>query len=176
MANKNIKAPIKFDPDDEKYSLSYNFDYNKEETSELHKLLNNNSSIDINDLRRVSLWKLNRILNVSDNTIKDLRKLASLKNIEIDSEFSKNIINKLVSSDGIGFPMASAILKFIRPDIFPIIDVRAYRALTGNKIYSSQYKIELYTKYAQQLRKYADKLKGTSKNNSLRGILSLCSF
>ena len=54
--------------------------------------------------------------------------------------------------------MASSILKFIRPDIFPIIDVRAYRALTGKKIYSSQYNIDLYVKYVEQLKEYADKL------------------
>lgn len=118
----------------------------------------NETSRDIHDLRRVSLWKLNRILEVSDDIIEGLRKLASLRTIEINSEPIKKIINELVSSDGIGFPMASSILKFIRPDIFPIIDVRAYRALTGKKLYSSQYNIELYVNYVEQLREYADKL------------------
>ena len=74
------------------------------------------------------------------------------------SDIAKNILNKLVSSRGIGFPMASAILKFTRPDIFPIIDVRAYRALTGKKIYYSQYTIDLYIKYVEQLKIYANKL------------------
>ena len=84
--NKNIKDSIKFNPDHETHTLKYDFEYNKNEKLELHKLLNNSSSIDVHDLRRVSLWKLNRILEVSDDIIEDLRKLASLKTIEINSE------------------------------------------------------------------------------------------
>jgi hypothetical protein len=53
--------------------------------------------------------------------------------------------------------MASAFLKFIRPDIFPIIDVRAYRALRGIKIYYSMYKYEIYIKYTKDLMKIAKK-------------------
>lgn len=58
---------------------------------------------------------------------------------------------ELVCSDGIGFPMASAILKFLRPDVFPIIDVRAYRAFTGSKPYYSTYTYDKYKEYAKNL-------------------------
>ena len=47
--------------------------------------------------------------------------------------------------------MASSILKFLRPDIFPIIDVRAYRAIYGKKIYSSQNTIEKYIDYVKKI-------------------------
>ena len=155
MANKHINSYVQYDPSNAK---KYRFNYNNNETSELHRITNKNPSIDMHDLRRISLWKLNRVLDVSDDTIKDLQNLASLKTVEVDSDIAKNILNKLVSSRGIGFPMASAILKFTRPDIFPIIDVRAYRALTGKKIYYSQYTIDLYIKYVEQLKIYANKL------------------
>lgn len=47
-------------------SLNFNFVYNNAETVDLHRKLNNNSDVDINDLRRVSLWKSNRVMSVSD--------------------------------------------------------------------------------------------------------------
>ncbi len=54
--------------------------------------------------------------------------------------------------------MASTILKFIRPDIFPIIDIRAYRAIFGVKLYSSQYSIEKYINYVEEVYKIRDLL------------------
>jgi hypothetical protein len=61
------------------------------------------------------------------------------------------LINHLVQSQWVGIPLASAILKFIRPDIFPIIDVRAYRAIYGKKIYSSQYTVDKYIEYIKEI-------------------------
>ncbi len=153
MTNKFIK----FDLDSD--SLNYSFQYNSEETNALYSLLNKKKNIDINDLRRISLWKINRILSVSDETINKLRDLANKNVIHVSDPFIEKIMNELVNSQGVGFPMASAILKFIKPDIFPIIDVRAYRALTGKKIYYSTYSYEKYVCYTNQLLSIAKKLK-----------------
>lgn len=51
--------------------------------------------------------------------------------------------------------MASATLKFLRPGVFPIIDVRAYRALTGTKPYYGTYTYEKYRDYTIELQKIA---------------------
>jgi hypothetical protein len=40
------------------------------------------------------------------------------------------------------------VAEVLRPDVFPIIDVRAYRALCGRKIYPASYKLDLYLAYA----------------------------
>lgn len=61
--------------------------------------------------------------------------------------------------------MASAILKFIKPTVFPIIDVRAYRALTGNKPYYTTYIYEKYMDYAERLTEISKRL-----NRPLREI------
>ena len=139
-------------------SLNYAFSYNDEETTALHALTNNNSKIDINDLRRISLWKVDRVLGVSETTIEKLRRLAQLENVSVSDPFVEEIINELVNSQGVGFPMASAILKFIKPDIFPIIDVRAYRALRGVKPYYSTYTYKKYVDYTNDLVKMAERL------------------
>lgn len=140
-------------------TLDFDFIYNPQETEALHLHLNGNSEIKIDDLRRVFLWKSNRVLDVSVDTLGLLSELAADKKLTLDDEFVKTVLDQLVLSQGIGFPMASAILKFIRPDIFPIIDVRAYRALTGKKPYYSTYSYEKYIDYAKQLTTIASLLK-----------------
>ncbi len=153
MSKKVKRTYRKFDEKTD--SLNYKFSYNTDETAELHQRVNNNPEINIDDLRRISLWKINRVLSVSDDTIKKLRVLAEKEDASIDDVLAKEIIDELVNSQGIGFPMASAILKFIKPDVFPIIDVRAYRALTGEKPYYSTYNYEKYIKYTKELMRLA---------------------
>lgn len=131
--------------------LNYAFSYNDEETAELHKKLNGAVTITEDDLRRVSLWKSDRVLSVSDETLENLQQLAQTKSISLRDTLVKETIDMLVLSQGIGFPMASAILKFINPSVFPIIDVRAYRALTGTKPYYSTYTYDKYIEYAETL-------------------------
>lgn len=150
MAKESKKIFKKYDS--QKDLLDYEFSYNDEETQALHVRINNNPGINIDDLRRVALWKINRVLGVSEETLEKLQELASRKAVSIDDELVKEIIGDLVDSQGIGFPMASAILKVIKPDVFPIIDVRAYRALTGEKLYYSTYNYTRYVDYVKQLK------------------------
>jgi thermostable 8-oxoguanine DNA glycosylase len=157
MVDKEKKQYRKYIPNSD--ILNYTFSYNDQETTALHQRVNNNPEIDINDLRRISLWKIDRVLCVDDETIELLRQLARLENISVTDKLVKTIIDKLVNSQGVGFPMASAMLKFIKPDVFPIIDVRAYRALTGYKPYYSTYTYEKYVEYTKILTQEAIRLR-----------------
>lgn len=151
---------VKFDITKDK--LNYNFDYNTDETNNLKNLfseIRENKNLSTNDLRRVSLWKIDRVLEISEELIKKLNGLAKDKSINIYDNNIKEIIIGLTNSNGIGFPMASAILKFLRPNIFPIIDVRAYRAIFGKKLYYSQYSINIYYDYVEEIYLIRDKLK-----------------
>ncbi len=139
-------------------TLNFSFDYNRAETLSLRQELAGNANFTVNDLRRVSLWKLNRVLAVSDETLGCLREVAKAEGLSVDAPISKRAIEMLVESQGVGFPMASAILKFLRPDVFPIIDVRAYRALTGLKLYYSNYTLARYISYAKELAHIAKRL------------------
>lgn len=123
----------------EQDALDFTFSYNDNETAELHAKLNGSTSITEDDLRRVSLWKSDRVLSVSKKTLEKLNELSAKSDVKLKDELVKEVIENLVISQGIGFPMASAILKFIKPTVFPIIDVRAYRALTGKKPYYATY-------------------------------------
>ena len=142
-----------------KNSLKFNFDYNPHETVYLNKKMNNNTKLNIEDIRRIALWKLDRIINIPDEVIEDLRKIADEKSLDIKDNKTQKIIERLLLCEGVGFPMASTILKFIRPDVFPIIDVRSYRAIFGVKLYSSQYSLDKYIKYVEEVYNIRDCLK-----------------
>lgn len=142
----------------EQDALDFTFSFNDKETAELHAILNGSTSITEDDLRRVSLWKSGRVLSVSKKTLEKLNELSAKNDVKLNDEVVKEVIENLVTSQGIGFPMASAILKFINPTIFPIIDVRAYRALTGQKPYSATYSYEKYINYAERVSKISKEL------------------
>jgi len=150
---KAKKTYKKYDSSTDK--LNFTFSYNDKETAELHAKLNGSNSITEEDLRRVSLWKSDRVLSVTQDTLDVLNKLSASTNVNLGDDIVKEVLEKLVLSQGIGFPMASAILKFINPDVFPIIDVRAYRALTGTKPYYGTYSYDKYIEYAKALTKIA---------------------
>jgi thermostable 8-oxoguanine DNA glycosylase len=137
--------------------LNFKFEYNPEETAALHMKLNGATAITADDLRQVSLWKSDRTLNVSDETLAKLAELSAKTHVTIDDPIVKEVLEMLVDSQGIGLPMASSILKFINPKVFPIIDVRAYRALTGTKAHQRTYTVDNYIAYTKQLTAIAAK-------------------
>jgi len=143
-AQKRKKPIVVFDAT--RHRLEYKFEYNPEETKALRKLMSGNESVTISDLRRVALWKLDRVLSVPESVLQRLQKLVNTKLLRIDSCESKKILSELVACSGVGFPM---------PDVFPIIDVRAYRALFGRKLSSASYKLDLYLEYAAKVEELA---------------------
>ncbi len=148
-----------YDPKKDKLDFPYN--YNLEEKNALKELfseIRNNNKLSINDLRRVALWKINRVLNIPDNVIQNLDKLAKSKKLSIDDSNTKKVISELLDCQGVNVPMASTILKFLRPDIFPILDVRANRALTGKTIQNYEYDLDVYLKYAKKIYDLKDKI------------------
>jgi len=145
-----------FNPD--KHTLDFNFEYNEQETLALKQSMAGNQTPSIDDLRRIALWKIDRVLDVPDTLLEKLGDLAGDETLTHRSSKAKAVIQALIEQPGIGMPMASAILKFLRPDIFPIIDVRAYRALVGKRLYYASYKVDLYLAYIDDLKALSEKL------------------
>ncbi len=154
MSNSNRYKTYSIETD----SLAYTFDYNRIETQRIRERLEHNDKVSVEDLRRVALWKIGRVLDIDDETLQSLRDLVADQDLQLDSPSVLETITNLLTCRGVGMPMASSFLKFLRPDIFPIMDVRAYRALTGKKLYSYQYSIELYINYSGKLHDIAKEL------------------
>lgn len=114
-------------------------------------------------INEIVLWKLNRSVQIQDETIK---KIHSLKEkihhpLEaVDSTEVETVVIELLESKGIKVAMASTILHFYYPDIFPIIDQRAYRELIGEELpeYHGKDKnrkyMELYLDYLEKCYKF----------------------
>jgi thermostable 8-oxoguanine DNA glycosylase len=137
-------------------TLEYEFDLNVRERDELRERAYNNLSME--DLRRIALWKLDRVLNVPEALLEQLRALAVTEGLTVDSDQSRAVLDALVACDGVGYPMASAFLKFVRSDVYPIIDVRAYRAITGVRLRYAQYSTEVYLTYVERVLEIATRL------------------
>lgn len=109
-------------------------------------------------INAIVLWKINRSVEISNETLNLLNSLdylkAPLEAVE-DSKVHK-VIMELLSSKGIKLAVASAILHFYYPKIFPIIDQRSYRELMQEEYpsYLSKDKnkkyLKLYLAYIQK--------------------------
>lgn len=75
---------------------------------------------------------------------------------EINIDLTKKLLWKLLATPGIRLPMASTILRFKNPNIYQIIDQRAYRFLVGidlkNYFSNIEQQIEYYLEYLTELR------------------------
>lgn len=120
-----------------------------DEIKERIKKTGNFDSQEVKDIiNSIVLWKLNRSVQISEETIQQLTSMGNFKSPfeSVKDMRIKELIQKLLSSIGIQLPMASTILHFYYPDIFPIIDQRAYRELVSQEypVYLSKDKIEKY--------------------------------
>lgn len=134
--------------------LSYNF---QEILTPILDKLEGDFSQDI--INQIVLWKVNRYASIDDATMKKLNKLSK-NDKEIDLEFTKEILYRLLKIKGIKLPMASSILRFKNPDIYQIIDQRVYRYITGEDIkepYAINKKIDYYIEYIKKLKYVCNK-------------------
>ena len=99
----------------ENENFGYSFTYNEREKKSINSYVDSGGNIDINFLRRVALWKIDRVLGINDDVIHLLSKIADNKTVSIKDTIVRDVIERLVNSAGVGYPMASAILKFINP-------------------------------------------------------------
>lgn len=113
-------------------------------------------------INEIVLWKINRSVSISDETLDLLNSLKYLSSPLEAAEDVKvhNVVQKLLACKGIKLAVASAVLHFYYPEIFPIIDQRSYRELTGREYpaYMTKDKEEkymrLYMSYIKECYEY----------------------
>lgn len=120
---------------------------------------------DINELHdivnEIVLWKLNRMVFVDDSTLLELKDISNIKTPE-DAigcylEKVKSLLTHLLESKGLRIPMASTFMHFFNPDVFPIIDQRAYRVIYKKDYkdsYSIKDKVATYIDYLKECINY----------------------
>ncbi|MEO8583091.1 MAG: hypothetical protein ABI415_04790 [Flavitalea sp.] len=83
-------------------------------------------------INEVVLWKVNRYAEVSSSTLRILEDERIFLD-EIDVNFAKEVLSNLLQESGIRLPMASTVLRFRNPNVYQIIDQRAYRVAFGKE-------------------------------------------
>ena len=111
-------------------------------------------------INEIVLWKLNRRPQVTEELIDAIFSLKEIKTPlqVLTDEKTERVVEKLLQTKGMQLPMASTVLHFYYPEIFPIIDQRAYRELYAMDYPKTMTKIpmltELYLKYIKDCWEY----------------------
>jgi len=114
-------------------------------------------------INEIVLWKMNRRPQVDEKVIDTLYGLDCIRTpLEAsESELTARVVEMLLLSKGMQLPMASTVLHFYFPDVYPIIDQRAYRELYGEEYPKYTTKVEtlvkMYMKYISDCYKYQQK-------------------
>lgn len=140
----------------------YTYEDDTDIKSRISNMNKDNTTDNIAAINEIVLWKLNRSIHISEEAILMLNSLDYLSSPidAINDNKVYNLIEELLSSKGIKLAVASTILHFYHPNLFPIIDQRSYRELYGNKFpdYSSKDKnkryIELYYEFISKCLQY----------------------
>ena len=140
------------------------FDYQKELTKKLDKT---KSQFNQELLNEIVLWKVNRYALFNSTLINEINTNSSWK--VLNEEKTHEILTSLLKTKGVQLAMASTILRFRNPNIFQIIDQRAYRVIEGGPLKLSQInetsrdktidkQIEIYLDYLVNIKKACKKL------------------
>jgi len=111
-------------------------------------------------INEIILWKMNRIPHFDNQLIDMIYTLGDINAPEnaVKSEKTKQVVRKLLQTKGMKLPMASTVLHFYFPQVFPIIDQRAYRELYGDEYPQNMNKldvmVDMYMKYIEDTWEY----------------------
>lgn len=165
MKEDNTSYPsYQFQSDGREYSKEFRY---SPITARLDELHNKAEELTLNDIHEITLWKINRFPSITAKTLKDLDSLKHYTTL--DEKRTRDILQDLLASNGVRLPMASTYLRFVNPNVYQIIDVRAFRAAykyekSPNCIYSKSNKtcIDIYIDYLKRLKEI--------ENNGYYGI------
>ena len=132
----------------------------------------NDSNCDSSELsdivNSIVLWKINRSVNLSEKLLLELKSIQNINSplIALNEKRNdiRNLIIQLVKSKGVRLAMASTFLHFFNPNVFPIIDQRAYRVVFKEDYKAStvaSVNADVYLSYLEKcVEYYNEKLKG----------------
>jgi hypothetical protein len=109
-------------------------------------------------INEIILWKVNRYAELDNKTLVLLNSIDS-EGSKLNQDLTAEILGNLLNTKGIRLPIASTILRFKNPNIYQIIDQRAYRFLYGEELSlpaptknNIDSQIRLYIQYLQDLK------------------------
>jgi hypothetical protein len=132
------------------------YDFQVDLTKKLDGVAGKNFDQEI--INEIVLWKVNRYAELGSETLNLLNSISS-NGSTLNINLTKDILRSLLKTKGIRLPVASTILRFKNPNIYQIIDQRAFRYLYGEELHlqapsdkNIDSQIELYIQYLQDLK------------------------
>ena len=126
------------------------------------KLDNIEDDFDQAIINEIVLWKVNRYANLSHNSLQLLNKINK-DATTLDHSLTTDVLLELLTQKGVRLAMASTILRFKNPNIYQIIDQRAFRFLTGKTLEYPErdlnQQINFYIEYLEKLNEACRTLK-----------------
>lgn len=141
-----------------RYAKVYDAHYrDKDRTAEdeLKKWLKNNCYLDKEKFIRLGVWKSPRTIRHYKNNNNETIREATKKSFTSKDEKEK--IEILLALNGVGFPVASAILHFAFPNKYSILDFRAIWSLCWRQ--PTYYNFAFWQKYCERLKSLSKQLK-----------------
>lgn len=133
-----------------RYAVNYEKHENMEEEFRLiaqFNLVASRGFLNLDDLARISYWKSPRASgHISKNHEFDVREISR---VSFSTKSERLRIGSLRLLTGVSWPTASAILHFVFPETYPILDVRAMHAVGGSTSYNFD-RWEQYTRLCQR--------------------------
>ncbi len=132
-------------------TAKFEYDYQDNLTEKLDKISGN---FDQTIIDQIVLWKVNRYAELDNKTLTLLNKINKTDTV-IDLQFTVELLKNLLNTNGIRLPMASTILRFKNPNIYQIIDQRAFRLINKKELkipHNQSEQIKLYLNYLSTLR------------------------
>jgi len=109
-----------------------NYNYGGQLTKRLDDL--QPSDLDTKTLYEIILWKVNRFPEIDTELLEEVKTLGDLSpNQDKSYEQARPVLEQLLRIKGFRLPMASTLLRFINPNVFQIIDVRANRVIYAKR-------------------------------------------
>ncbi|MBV6641041.1 MAG: hypothetical protein KI791_09990 [Cyclobacteriaceae bacterium] len=133
------------------------YKYQPELTKKLDKF---DGEFDENVINEIALWKVNRYYRIPEELLFQLNQLQGFMPGEHGN--SRELLHKILEIQGIDIAMASTLFRFRNPEVFQIIDKRAFRVVYGEplKLYTgtpNEKKINTYFKYLDELINISEK-------------------
>tara|TARA_Y100000385_G_C12991583_1_gene593063 strand:+ start:201 stop:758 length:558 start_codon:yes stop_codon:yes gene_type:complete len=154
MKHKTINANFKLEK-----GKDLDFKYQEELTEKLDET---NSKFTQAILNEIVLWKVNRYALFNSTLINEINTISSWK--VLNEEKTRELLTSLLKIKGVQLAMASTILRFRNPNIFQIIDKRAYRVINKGKtlkltpikdtsrLKTIDHQIDLYLEYLEKIK------------------------
>lgn len=143
---KNSQINYNYDFNNVNYEMLGKYSYDaKSELESRQDIIDRIANCDFSNPREnqdiinsIALWKINRRIEKNDELIRNIHSLSQkLKKYDDINKYLKevkDVFSGLLQTIGISVAMASTILHMFMPEVFPIIDKRAYRVIYGKEM------------------------------------------